>query len=484
LNPSNPIPVTAVFDIGKTNKKFFLFEENYAVVQKQQNTLDQTQDEDGDPCEDLALLEDWIEDKLQDAFRDDKFNIESINFSTYGASFVHLNDKGKPATPLYNYLKPHPEDLFDKFCETYGGKEQLSLQTASPPMGMLNSGFQLYWLKHKKPVAFADITTSLHLPQYLSYLIAGNKAAELTSIGCHTALWNFNQQQYHQWLKEEDLLRLLPSVDPVTSTFDTGYNGEQVRVGLGIHDSSAALAPYLFALDDPFMLISTGTWSITLNPFNKEPLTYQELQRDCLCYMNVYGDQVKASRLFLGNEYMHQKEKLTEHFGGEHWKSEPELDVDLMNELIKNAKPVRQLKLEQAYNSGPFPQKNSGNWRVDKFDSYKEGYHQLMLDLAAIQVESIILAGGSTAVENLIITGGFSQNEFFVKLLASFFPDKKIYTSSLPNASALGAAMVINDAEDSTDDKDSLKRLLGLKQHQPEKGLKLEDYSWKKSVVT
>lgn len=484
MNQSNSIPVTAVFDIGKTNKKFFLFDQNYSVVKKQQNTLDQAKDEDGDPCEDLEMLEEWMEGKLRGAFRDEEFNIESINFSTYGASFVHLNKKGKPATPLYNYLKPHPDDLFDKFYETYGGREQLSLQTASPPMGMLNSGFQLYWLKHKKPVTFADITTSLHLPQYLSYLITGNKAAELTSIGCHTALWDFNRHQYHPWLKQEGLLRLLPSVDPVKSTTDTIYEGVQTRGGMGIHDSSAALAPYLLGLDDPFMLISTGTWSITLNPFNKKPLTFEELEKDCLCYMNIYGDQVKASRLFLGNEYMHQKEKLTEHFSGEHWQSEPELDVNLINKLIKTANTDRKLELEQAYNSGPYPQKRPGNWQVDKFDTYKEGYHQLMLDLAAIQAESIKLAQGSKDIEKLIITGGFSQNEFFVKLLASFFPNKKIYTSSLPNASALGAAMVINDVDDPANEKSDLKKLLGLKQHPPVKGLKLEGYSWKKSVAT
>ncbi len=417
MNRPNSIPVTAVFDIGKTNKKFFLFDEDYSVVQKQQNTLDQTKDEDGDPCEDLEMLEDWIEDKLRSAFRDEEFSIESINFSTYGASFVHLNKKGEPETPLYNYLKPHPKNLFEKFCEICGGKEQLSLQTASPPMGMLNSGFQLYWLKHKKPIAFSEIDSSLHLPQYLSYLITGNKTAELTSIGCHTALWDFNRQQYHPWLKQEDLLRLLPSVDPVTSTTDTMYEGVETRVGMGIHDSSAALAPYLLGLDDPFMLISTGTWSITLNPFNKEPLTFKELEKDCLCYMNIYGDQVKASRLFLGNEYMHQKEKLTEYFSGEHWQSEPDLDVNLINKLIKTANPDRKLELEQAYNSGPYPQKSPGNWRVDKFDSYKEGYHQLMLDLAAIQVESIKLAQGSKVIEKLIIKGGLIKNYLLVKFL-------------------------------------------------------------------
>ncbi len=479
-----PTPVTAVFDIGKTNKKFFLFDGNYSIVQKQQTTFDQTEDDDGDSCEDLRLLEYWVENKIQDALEDKKVQIEALNFSTHGASFVHLSNKGNVVTPLYDYLKPHPEDLFEEFYRSYGGKKELSLQTASPPMGMLNSGFQLYWLKHEKPLQFKEIACSMHFPQYLSYLITGKKTAELTSIGCHTSLWDYEQEKYHEWLKKEDLDKLLPNVRPVSTTFETNYHGSQFKTGIGIHDSSAALAPYILALDEPFMLISTGTWSITFNPFNKAPLTFQELQKDCLCYLDIHGNQVKASRFFLGNEYMHQKKKLNRHFHGEGWQNTVELDADLLSKLIQKNKPAQKLKLEQAYNSGPFPAGKHGEWRIDRFSSYKEAYHQLMLDLVSIQTESIKLTEGTEKVDKLIITGGFSQNDFFVTLLASFFPEKKIFTSSLPNASALGAAMVVNNGIEQQEDKNALKQLLSLKQHYPEKGLDVEQYSWKNSVAS
>lgn len=483
MKAKESIPVTAVFDIGKTNKKFFLFDEDYSVIQKQQTTFDQTEDEDGDPCENLKLLEYWVENKLRDALQDKQVQIKSLNFSTHGASFVHLNEEGDVATPLYNYLKPHPEELFNTFFDKYGGKKELCLQTASPPMGMLNSGFQLYWLKHLKPSRFKNISTSLHFPQYLSYLITGRKTAELTSIGCHTLLWNYEQQEYHQWLGQENLQKLLPDILPVSTTFATNYAKSQFDTGIGIHDSSAALAPYLFALNEPFMLISTGTWSITFNPFNKEPLMFGELKKDCLCYLDIHGSQVKASRFFLGNEYMHQKKRLNRHFHGEQWQNTVHLDADLLSTLIQDNNPEKKLKLEQAYNSGPFPSDKPGEWRIEGFSSYKEAYHQLMLDLVAIQVESIKLARGSEDVDRLIITGGFSQNDFFVTLLASFFPEKKIFTSSLPNASALGAAMIVNKNDDRPEGKGVSEKLLDLKQHHPVKGLDVEKYSWKDTLV-
>lgn len=473
-------PVTAVFDIGKTNKKFLLFDNSYSLIQKQQTTLDQVEDEDGDPCEDLELLERWIHNKLNNTSKDKSVKIKALNFSAYGASLVHLDKNGEILPPFYNYLKSYPQSLLTKLYEDYGGKETFALQTASPPMGMLNSGLQLYWLKNKKPLKFKEIKHSLHFPQYLSYLITGKFTAEQTSVGCHTGLWDYKKGDYHQWLRKENLVNLLPSVQPVSTTFDTHYNGDEFRTGIGIHDSSAALAPYLFLLGEPFMLASTGTWSITLNPFNKEPLTFEELQKDCLCYLDVQGNQVKASRFFLGEEYMHQVEKISDAFGVKHYEEAVDLDNNIIRRLV-NDQSLPKLELSAAYNSGPYPMDKPGVWQIEHFSSYKEAYHQLMLDLVSIQVKSIQLAHGSKQVDHLIISGGFSQNDFFVSLLASFLPNKKVYTASLPHASALGAAMVVNDVKNFKG-KSRFKDLLGLKQHRPIKGLGVENYLWKEST--
>lgn len=480
---STPKSVTAVFDIGKTNKKFFLFDESYGVVRKTQERLDQTTDDDGDPCEDLPALERWIMKNIREVQEDDTVDVKALNFSTYGASLVFLDKNGKAATSLYNYLKPYPEDLQNQFYNNYKGKRELSLETASPPMGMLNSGLQLYWLKYTKPRLFQKISDVIHFPQYLSYLMTGKKTSELTSIGCHTSMWNFQQNDYHAWMQQEDFLALLPEIQPVGTTFPVDWMGQEVRTGIGIHDSSAALAPYLYSLVDPFMLVSTGTWSITFNPFNEEPLTFDELQRDCLCYMDVNGNQVKASRFFLGNEYRVQKDKLMEYFGIPEDANPVELDPDLMKEIIQNNDPARKLKLETAYNSGPFPHNKPGVWDISKFESYQQAYHQLMLDLVSIQFESIRLAGGDTSPKKLVITGGFSQNKFFIDLLACFHPDKEIYTSNLPNASALGAALVVNDDDQFQNDKEAANRLLALKKHEVNRTLEIGNYHWKEKTM-
>src|SRR5215213_6300264 len=182
-------PVIAIIDVGKTNKKLFLFDEDYKIVYERSARFTDTMDEDGDPCENLEALRLFVYDSLQDVFRRKEFDIRAINFSTYGASFVYIDQEGLPVAPLYNYLKPFPEELKKRFYDTYGGEETFAYRTASPVLGSLNSGMQLYRIKYQNPDLYGKIKYALHLPQYLSFLISGSKSSDITSIGCHTNLW-------------------------------------------------------------------------------------------------------------------------------------------------------------------------------------------------------------------------------------------------------------------------------------------------------
>ena len=64
-----------------------------------------------------------------------------------------------------------------------------------------------------------------------------------------------------------------------------GQINDRNSVGVGLHDSSAALIPLSASFNEPFILLSTGTWCISLNPFNHTMLSDYELNQDCLCYL-------------------------------------------------------------------------------------------------------------------------------------------------------------------------------------------------------
>lgn len=431
-------PVIAIFDVGKTNKKLFLFNEQYKIVFERSARFTETVDEDGDPCENLESLRLSVFDSLHEVFRKPEFEVRAINFAAYGASLVYVDEDGKPLAPLCNYLKPYPEALQRKFYETYGGEDTVAFVTASPVLGSLNSGMQLYRTKYEKPALFERIHYALHLPQYLSFLVSGQMYSDMTSIGCHTHLWDFTKKDYHEWVYRERIIDKLAPIALGDQVLPASFPGNGYGVGVGLHDSSAALIPYLVSFHEPFVLISTGTWCISLNPFNHTPLTKEELESDCLCYMHYQGTPVKASRLFAGYEHEQQVKRIAEHFG------QPS---SRYRNLAYNRSIVSRLREEK---QGPnpiggkvsaFAQRNLSDFR-----SYEEAYHRLIMDLVDLQrVATQLVIKGST-VKRIFVDGGFSKNAIYMNLLADAFPEMEVFAASMAQATAVGAALAIHSA--------------------------------------
>ena len=429
--------ITVVFDIGRTNKKYVLFDESYQVLEEYSENLPETVDEDGFPTENLELLTEWVKTNWKKILSNPNYQVNAVNAAAYGASFVHLDENNEPVAPLYSYLKPMPEDVAQKFYETYGTPADIAIQTGSPAMGMLNSGLQIYWLKQAHPEVFKKIRTSLHLPQYLIYLLTGRKVNEYTSLGCHTALWSAEMMDYHEWVKAESINRILPPTI-ASSSFISRQDDKVIQSGFGLHDSSSALLPYRISFKNPFILISTGTWCINFNPFNARPLTYDQLASDCLHYMSTEGSGVKASRLFMGREHDYQSERIAAHFGvpKNFYKS-----VAYDSSLIANvATPFYPACME---GNGPKPEKQTEMWDIAAYKTAEEAYHGLMKGLADLLFISLELVGVQD-VQSLYVDGGFARNPIFTKLLAIQYPMHQVYTSELPQATSLGAALHVN----------------------------------------
>ena len=434
----NKIPSIAIYDVGKTNKKLILFDEQYGLIYEESIQLPETKDEDGFSCEDVVALTAWIKNSFAQVQTDPRFEINAVNFSGYGASFVYLDENKKVIPPLYNYLKPYTPSLQKKFYQSYGGESQFSKITASPVLGNLNSGMQLYRLKYEKPELFRQIKYALHLPQYLSFILTSQLKSDITSIGCHTNLWNFQQNKYHDWVGKEGVVEKLAPVEKCNAI--VGKVNNKILSGVGLHDSSAALIPYFTSFNDPFILLSTGTWCISLNPFNHTMLSDYELHEDCLCYLSYEGQAVKASRIFAGYEHEQQVKQLAEFF------KKPltyYTTIDVDTELLKKQK--HSIKNLQLMNEGSEPARSAfGKRKLEDYKNYEEAYHQFIFDIVTQQVRSTNLVLRGTGVKRIFVDGGFSKNPIYMYLMAEAFSNIEVYAAAVAQASALGAALVIH----------------------------------------
>jgi len=435
------IPVIAIFDVGKTNKKLFLFDEHYQIVYEKSARFLETLDEDGEACENLDSLRLSVFESLNEVLRIDKFEIKAINFTTYGASLVYVDENGKPLAPLYNYLKAYPKYLEDMFYQDFGGKQKITLETASPASGSLNSGLQFYRLKYQQPEIFEKIKYALHLPQYMSFLISGKYFSDMTSIGCHTHLWDFNKNSYHDWVYKQGLDKKLAPILVADEMIEASFMGRIYKVGVGLHDSSAALIPYLVNFKEPFVLLSTGTWCISLNPFNDTPLTSQELNNDCLAYMGYQGKPVKASRLFAGYELEQQTKRIAAHFKVNTIVFRTmEFEPKLISKLILNQSVNKNDEVELVLKkSSPFADRD-----LSVYANEKEAYHQLIADIIHLQSQSTRLIIAGSAIKKIFVDGGFSKNSIYMNLLAAAFPEIEVYAASMAQATALGTAVLVH----------------------------------------
>jgi hypothetical protein len=411
-------PAIAVFDIGKTNKKVFLWNDAFEIVFEKQQNFPEILDEDGFACEDLPALQQWIINTFTEICQMTEFELIGLNFSAYGASFVYVNRAGDPVAPLYNYLKP-VEHTFP--YSDFEGEVEFARKTASPILGNLNSGLQVFDSTFRP--FWPEVFKALHFPNYLASLFTGKLHSEITSIGCHTALWDFDLEQYHPWVSViEDKLA------PISSVGFEEIDG--INYGLGLHDSSAALVPYLRSVSPDFVLLSTGTWCIAMHPFNESPLTAEELANDVLCYLQPNGKPVKASRLFGGHFHEEQVARMEKHFNGS----------------FKDCRFSDRVFSLSAANSSVYECAFASR-DLNDFPDLASAYDQFMVDLVGQQIFSLNLLLKDAPVKQLLVDGGFSKNEWYMHLLAHAFPALEIYAAEVAQASALGAALMVYEGE-------------------------------------
>jgi L-fuculokinase len=425
-----------VFDVGKTNQKYFLFDPTYNILKREKVTIPKIKDEDGHPAEDIKGIVLWMKKSFDFLLDSDAFEIETVSFSGFGATLVHLDENGVVVAPVYDYHKSVTEDTFDDFYHRYGPEATFATRTGSKNLNLLNSGKQLYWLKHRRPHIFKKIRYSLHLPQYMSYIFTGERYTEFTSIGCHTDLWDFEKNQYHHWVKNEGIDRLFPPLVQTQKTVTKSIRERKIKFGIGIHDSSSALLTYLLRGKESFILLSTGTWCINFNPFSDGSVFDQkQIEAGATAYMRIDGSPVKSSRLFLGEEHRLKVENLIQQF------NKPPF---YHRKLEWNPRIAKELKTD----------KNCFRWKyLDNamtpmqeqldFPNFEVAYYQLLkelIDLLKIQIDVICNA----LPQKIYVDGGFSDNKIFLALLKREFPHQKIKAKPDSYACALGAAQLIN----------------------------------------
>ncbi len=295
------VQFVAVIDIGKTNAKVLLMDlasGAEVVVFKTPNLVVNAPPY---PHFDTEALWEFVCDSLKRLAI--QHHIDAISITTHGACAALVDASGGLALPILDYEHAGPDSLPD-----YNALRPPFAQTGSArlPAG-LNLGAQIYWLAQTFPEAFARTAHILTYPQYWGHRLTGVAASEVTSLGCHTDLWNPWTATFSSLVAQQGWAKLFPPVLPAAARF-TLRPDLAAALGLpaglavhsGIHDSNASLLPYLGG-EQAFSVVSTGTWMI--NMAIGGPALSLDPTRDVLVNVNALGGPTPTARYMAGREF-------------------------------------------------------------------------------------------------------------------------------------------------------------------------------------
>ena len=415
---------TLVLDVGKTNVKLLVMSKTGHVVDVVR--LD-NQSLDGPPYPhlDTERIWRWLLETARGFAK--KYTIDAIVPTTHGcaAALIHGDDL---VLPILDYETEIPEDTVEAFNSVMPTFEE----TQSPNLpGGLSLGRQLFWQQRDFPREFSRVQYVLTYPQYWAWRLSGVTASEVTSISCHSHLWRPQYQSFSSLVEERGWQRLFPPIRPAYASLGpilsevaqiTGISPE-CKVYNGIHDSNAAYSLYLKGYTEPFGLLSTGTWVVLINPHL--PTTRLNEHRDTMALADLRGKPVPMGRFMGGREF----EILSAEVGS----TKEFTEADLQSVIAK-----RSYLLPSFAAGGPF-MGHRGSAIGPQIDTNGEILARATLYLALVTMTSarILEMDG-----DLIITGGFVNNPWYCRLVATLTRCRRCFVDHQSESTALGAGML------------------------------------------
>lgn len=448
----------AVFDIGKTNKKLILFDSNLEI-----KIIDKTNIEEfGDShlkYDNIEAIEVWMISKLKEY--SSQFNIKVISISAHGATFTCIDKAGNLAIPELSYTTDPGEDFHDSFYKEFGTKKELQKLTCTPDFNnLLNVAKGIKFAQNLFSDDFEKVDYILNLPQYFTYKLTGNVAADPTYIGCHTYLWDFNRNQWSSIVDKLDIRSKLPEkiLDPwsilgsITSDIaeSTGLSADTI-VTTGVHDSNASLLPHLISSrGSDFVLNSTGTWCVIMHEQEEVEFKEEELGKVVFFNLSALSKPVKTA-IFMGGLEFEAYDKIL----GRQSSELCDFNFDLYQKIVHDKELFILPGISEG--TGQFPDSQprvvegksvynfadiQSQLRIPPFFDNKEiAYAVLNLSLVIqtkISLDRVDMGKGMS----IYTEGGFSYNKAYNAVLSSLYPESNVYLTNLNEATAFGACII------------------------------------------
>lgn len=431
---------TIVLDVGKTLSKLSIWTREGQFLERRTRPNPRLT-ADGRAVLDAQGIESWIESTLRDFAQ--LADVGAIIPVSHGAAAAVIRDGQLVQAPL-----DYEADLPATIRQAYHELRDPFARTGSPalPLG-LNLGAQLYYQQSLDPDWLQPGSVVLPWAQYWSWLLSGVATCELTSLGCHSDLWNpltsspSTLALSRGWAQH--LAALRPAADILGSLLPhwverTGLPPD-TRIYCGLHDSNAALhAARVFPeiADRAATILSTGTWFVAMRLLRaSDPFDLQSLPdaRDCLVNVDVFGRMVPSARFMGGREIESLTGLDTRRLDLAH--DQAALCAAVSAVLSRGAMVLPTL----VPGTGPFPA-HLGRWISMPEDGFQ--LRAAVALYAALMADVLLDLIG--AQERILIEGRFAESDIFVRALASLRRESLVFVGHAHTDVAFGALRLVH----------------------------------------
>lgn len=420
----------AVIDLGKTNSKVALVDTELAIEFEVIKQAAAVNSDTAYPSINHLAIEAFIIESLRMLAA--KHQIDAIIVTTHGATAALLDVNGQLAMPVLDY----EYEGVDATRSAYSHYRPSFTVTGSPALpGGLNIGAQLFWQQTFFPKQFATVRTILTWPQYWTFILTGEQHNDVTSLGCHTDLYEPDQQCYSTLLDAMSWHALMPATrrsgqfSGTLLTHIAQKSGLSVRtpVFTGIHDSNASLVPHLLMQNTPFSVVSTGTWVIVM-ALGGSSIVLDE-SRDTLLNVNAKGDSVPSARFMGGRE--RDLLRVSQPASGQ-----------IAEVLLNNTDAPLMLMPSVVADTGPYPNAQK-HWlgSANEDTGLRDCAVSFYLALMTNESMKLVGANGPTFIE-----GPLAHDDNYACMLAAV-TSRPVKRSGSVTGTSVGAAMLINTPE-------------------------------------
>ena len=218
-----------------------------------------------------------------------------------------------------------------------------------------------------------------------------------------------------------------------------------IPVGVGLHDSNAALLPYLIDKNRDARLcpLSTGTWCVGMHQVPTPTYQPHEIGSKIIFNVDALGGWQKVSFLMGGQDYALYHDLI----GGDHVnEADPTVLTSCWPVRLDSCRGPRPASSLAAL-AMPSPATTSGVWqqlasgqRPAWWSDTETAHHLLNISLA-LQAAYALHRTDIEADTAIYVEGGFRHNGVFLGVLAAQLAPRPVYCTDIGQASALGAGI-------------------------------------------